>query len=212
MSKTTALAIWRIFFGLLSLVAVGTQLFIHIQHHHDVANFFGFFTNLSNIFAAVVLLVGALWLLQGRKPDASRAEDTVRGASVVAIVIVGIVYGVLLRNEDLGSLLPWINIVVHFITPAAVLLDWLYAPPQSAISVKQLRYWLIYPLLYLIYTLVRGAAVGWYPYPFLNPSKAGGAGGVALHCLAIFIAFVLVGWLLITAANSRNNRLALRPA
>ncbi len=212
MSKQTVLVIWRLFFGLLTLFAVGAQLVVHFQHHYSLVNFFSFFTNVSNIFAALVFLVGALWLMQGRKQAIPLTEDLFRGASVVAIVIVGIVYGVLLRNEDLGSLLPWVNIVLHYIMPVAVLLDWLYDPPRSSLTAKQLGYWLMYPLVYLVYTLIRGAAVGWYPYPFLNPSKAGGNVNVALYCLAIFVTFLVVGWLLIAVANNRNSKIALQPA
>lgn len=38
-----------------------------IQHRFDVVNFFGYFTNLSNIFAAVAFPVGADYLIQGRE-------------------------------------------------------------------------------------------------------------------------------------------------
>ena len=67
--------------------------------------------------------------------------------------------------------------------------------------VRQLGYWKIYPLVFPVYTLIRGAIVGFYPYPFLNPASAGGYGGVALYCVAIFVAFLVVGWLLVVAAN-----------
>lgn len=128
------------------------------------------------------------------------------------MAIVGIVYGVLLRNEDLGSLMPWVNIVVHYIMPLVVVLDWLYEPPRSPLNGRQIGFILIYPSVYLVYTLSRGAALGWYPYPFLNPSKAGGYGGVALYCAAIFIAFLVVGWLLIGLGPKLKGRMALQPA
>ena len=34
-------------------------------------------------------------------------------------------------------------------------------------------YWTLFPLIYLIYSLIRGAIVQWYPYPFLNAAKYG---------------------------------------
>jgi hypothetical protein len=194
MSKRTLLIGGRLIFGLLTLTAIITQLVIHIQHRFDVVNFFSYFTNLSNILASVVFLVGAVYLLQRREPTPT--DDLIRGATVVAMAIVGIVYGILLRNEDLGTLLPWVNIVVHFIMPVAVVADWLILPPKSTITTWQMAYWLVYPLAFVVYTLVRGPAADFYPYPFLNPDKAGGYGGVALYCLAILLAFLLVGGLL----------------
>lgn len=200
----------RLFFGLLTLVALGYQfVFLAQLGILNPVNFFAYFTNLSNIFAAVVLIIGAIFLLQHR--DATPTQDIIRGASVAAITIVFIVYGLLLRNEELGHLQVWVNIVIHYIFPLAALADWLLLPPKTTLRVRQLGYWLIYPLVYLVYTLIRGAAVGFYPYPFLNPQNAvtGGYGGVTLYCVAIFVAFLVVGWLLVLAANRWQG---LRPS
>jgi len=49
----------RIAFALLTLTAISVQLSIHIRSGFDVLNFFSYFTNLSNIFAAGVLLLAA---------------------------------------------------------------------------------------------------------------------------------------------------------
>jgi len=209
-SKRTLLIGGRLLFGLLTLAAIVTQLVIHIQHQFDVVNYFGYFTNLSNIFASVVFLIGAVSLLQRREPTPS--DDLIRGAAATAMVIVGLVWFVLLRDEDLGALLPWVNIMLHVIMPVAVLADWLYQPPKSTITWRQMGYWLIYPLVYIVYTLLRGAIVGFYPYPFLNPAKVGGYGVVTLYCIAIFVAFLIVGWLLIAAANALKQQGALQGA
>ncbi|HEV8192807.1 MAG TPA: hypothetical protein VGP82_15185 [Ktedonobacterales bacterium] len=53
----------RLFFAALTLAAVVTQSVVHIQHKVDVANFFGYFTNLSNIFASIVFIIDAIYLL-----------------------------------------------------------------------------------------------------------------------------------------------------
>jgi hypothetical protein len=200
---------YRLFFGLLTLVAIGYQLiYVGQLGVLNPIRFFSYFTNLSNIFAGVVLIVGAVFLIQRR--DATLAQDIIRGASVAAIVLVFIVYGILLRNEDLGNLQPWVNAVIHYIFPLAALADWLLLPPKNALRARQLGYWLIYPLVYLVYTLIRGPfdtdttfPKGWYPYPFLNPNSAttGGYGGVVLYCVAISAAFLVVSWLLIFTAN-----------
>jgi FAR-17a/AIG1-like protein len=199
-SKRTLLLGGRVLFGLLTLAAIVTQFVIHLQHKFDLVNFFSYFTNLSNIFAAVVFLLGAVSLLQRRTPTVR--DDLLRGAAATAMVVVGIVYGLLLRNEDLGTLQPWVNIVLHVVMPVAVVVDWLYDPPKATLRVQQLGYWLIYPLLYLVFVLDRGAIVGFYPYPFLNPNTAGGVQAVAVYCIAIFGLFLLIGWALIAVGNA----------
>ena len=204
-TQRTVLLIARLFFGLLTLAAIVTQLTIQIQSGFNVVNFFSYFTNLSNIIAAIVLLFGAFFLFQHR--ESTVMYDLIRGAATVYMAIVGIVFSILLRNEDLGSLLPWINTVLHYIMPVVVLLDWLYLPPSTKLFASQSWVWLIFPILYLVYTLIRGAIVGFYPYPFLNPAKAGGYGGVALYSLAIVVAFLLVSWLIMLLGNRlQRNR------
>src|SRR5579875_3126910 len=47
MTRRNFLIAERIIFGLLTLIAVGTQLAVHISHKFDVVNFFSYFTNLS---------------------------------------------------------------------------------------------------------------------------------------------------------------------
>ncbi len=202
MSKRTFLIGVRLFFGLLALVAIGRQLAIQIASGASLVNFFSYFTNLSNIFAAVVLLLGAFSLITQRDPTVS--ADIVRGTAVVCMALVGLVFSVLLRDVDLGHLLPWVNIVLHYIMPVVVVAEWLYQPPQTRLVVTQVWLWLIVPALYLAYSLIRGAVVGFYAYPFFNPAKAGGYGGVALYCIAILLAFVLCCWLLMTGGNKRR--------
>ena len=64
-------------------------------------------------------------------------------------------------------------------------------PPTVHLGRRDALGWLIYPLIWLAYTLVRGAAVSWYPYPFLDPAH-GGYGQVAVTSVAILVAGALV--------------------
>ena len=194
----------RLFFALLTLTAIGTQLVVHVHLGFSLVNFFSYFTNLSNLFAAVVLLGGALSLLRHREP--TQAWEIIRGTSVVCMALVGVVFGLLLSNEDLGSLLPWVNIVLHYLMPVVMVLDWLVQPPQTKLVPKQIGFWLIFPLLYVLYSLIRGSRIGWYAYPFFDPTKVGGYGGVALYCVGILLAFLILSWLLIAVGNRFQHK------
>jgi hypothetical protein len=205
MNKRNLLFAFRLAFSLLTLAALCAQLVLHVQSGFSMVNFFSYFTNLSNLFAAVVMFIGAISLIRHREP--ALTQDLVRGSSVAGMVVVGIVFNILLRGHDLGSLMPWVNVVTHYLMPIAAVLDWVYQPPKSDLTLSQIRYWLIFPLLYLAYTLVRGAVVGWYPYPFFNPANVGGYGGVLLYGLAIIVLFVVVSGSLITLGKVvRANR------
>jgi len=193
----------RLFFGLLTLVAIGWQLAIHVRMGFDVVNFFSFFTNLSNLLAAIVLVLGArrLW-----RPASTGPDEGLRALSAVNMVVVGIVFSLLLRDVDLGALRPWINTLLHHVMPCVVLLDWLLQPPRTRLGGRQLLWTLVFPMAYLVYTLVRGSRTGWYPYPFLNPANVGGYGGVALYAAGIALTFGLTGWGLLALGNRLGRR------
>lgn len=192
----------RLLLALTVFGAIGRQLSIHLSAGYNPVNFFSYFTNLSNLFAAGVLFVSAC------KPTrtASSRLHIARFMSVVNMTVVGIVFAILLRNVDLGSLRPWINILLHYVMPCAVVIDWLLVPPAAKLPIRHLRLALVFPAMYLLYVVIRGAGTGWHPYPFLNPDKVGGYSGVAAYAAGITLVFVLAGWLLLRIGNARAAR------
>ena len=207
MTKRSILIALRLFFGVLSLAAIGKQFATHTQMGLNVVNFFSYFTILSNLFAGIVLVFGAFQLIAHRQPSAS--TDLIRGMVVVNMAVVGILFSVLLRDVELGYLSPWINTVHHYIMPIAVVLEWLIQPPRTKLGKRQLLLCQVFPLLYLIYVLTRGAIVGWYPYPFFNPANVGGYGGVTAYIIGIMVVFVVAGWLLFTLGNKLNRNVGV---
>ena len=184
----------RVILALVALTAIGHQLVLHVGASYSVLNFFSYFTNLSNLFAAFVLLLSVF-------SSSSASRDHVRYASTVNMTVVGLVFAVLLRNVDLGALLPWVNFVLHYIMPVAVVLDWLVRPPVLRLKAKNILLAMVFPAAYLAYVVLRGTSTGWYPYPFLNPSNVGGYGGVAMYALGIVGTFLLAGWALLAVGN-----------
>lgn len=197
----------RLLFGLLASVAIGQQLIIHLQMGFNALNFFSYFTNLSNLFAAGLLLVCALRPVAGQ----TGRYDRLRALSAVNMAVVGIVFAGLLRDVDLGALLPWVNFVLHYLMPCVVVLDWLLQPPRTKLGTRQLLLTQVSPLLYLVYVLVRGSSTGWYPYPFLNPANVGGYGGVAVYAVGIAVTFLVAGWALLALGNKLGGPGRVQP-
>ncbi len=167
------LAIHRVVFATLTLTAVLVQFLNGLgKTAFSPVSFFSFFTIESNIFASVVFFTAAL--LPASRTD-SGTFAMIRGAAVLYMVTTGIVYALLLSGleESLQTPLPWVNLVLHYIMPVVVALDWGIDPPRARISFPRALVWLAFPLLYLGYSLVRGRLVGWYPYPFLNRKVRG---------------------------------------
>jgi hypothetical protein len=55
---------------------------------------------------------------------------------------------------------------------------------------------------------VRGPLAGWYPYPFLKSGAAGGYGGVAVYCLAIFVGALVLTALPVWVGRLRADAIA----
>jgi hypothetical protein len=198
------LAAYKMLFGLLGLSAVVTEIVVIVERGRFVpANFFSFFTIESNIFAAAVLVISAVLVLRGKTV---RHFDLVRGAAALYMVTTGIIFGALLSNLDPGVLtaVPWDNTVLHYIMPIVLALDWILDPPTGRIAFRRAAIWLIYPAVYVVYSLVRGGMTGWYPYPFLNPATAGYR-GVLMTSIGITVTILAFTWLLVGLQNARNR-------
>ena len=206
MNKRLTLATLRLAFGVLVFVALITQV-RYLQQHNafDAFDFFSYFTILSNIFAAVMLIIGAFYLLSKRKP--THTEDVIRSASVLYMTVTGLVFAILLSGQNLGLLLPWVNDVLHKLMPIIVIADWLYQPSRTKLKAKQSLLLLVFPLAFLAYSLIRGPIAGWYPYLFLNPSKSGGYAGVAAYCVGILVLFFVLSWLLRLSGNKLKRHI-----
>jgi hypothetical protein len=79
--------------------------------------------------------------------------------------------------------------------PIVMVLDWALYPPKFRFSFRHSLLWLIFPVAYLLYSLVRGEFTGWYPYPFINPIQNGWA-SVIVMCIIISLGTVAIAWLL----------------
>jgi hypothetical protein len=88
--------------------------------------------------------------------------------------------------------------------PLVMLADWLITPPAARLRMRQGVLWLSFPLVWIVYTIIRGAIVNLYPYPFLNPAN-GGYASVAVYCVAILLAMLVVSALAVVLANAAGS-------
>ena len=195
MNKRRFIIAYRIFFSALIIAAIVSQLSHSMQQDNfNVVNFFSYFTIQSNIFGVVMLLISADLLFWKRKRD--HEQEMLRGAATLYMVTTGIIYGLLLSNAKVQITLPWVNDVLHRIFPLIMLFDWLYDRATHKITFRQSLLWLIYPIIYLVYTLARGPFADWYPYPFLDVTEHGYV-TVLINSLVIALAVAALAWILV---------------
>ncbi len=135
----------------------------------------------------------------------SRRVDLLRGAAVVYLVVTFIVVILFLSGEDLQVAVNWVDFVVHKLVPVYLVVDWLIDPPSTRLTGRQTLVWLVFPLVWVAVTLVRGAIDGWYPYPFLDPAN-GGYASVAVYVVGIFVGFLAIGAATMAAGNALRER------
>ena len=195
------LAYIKIGFGLLAISAIVNEITVLVSRgQFDLANFFSFFTIESNLFAAIILLYSGNYVLTKHAP--SSRLNWLRGASTLYMAITGIIFSLLLAGLENVQLtaVPWDNTVLHYIMPIAVVGLWFIDPPKQTFSYTKSLIWILFPLGYGVYTWIRGAITGWYPYPFMNPDISG-IGGLIVVSISIAIGSALLGLILVWRAN-----------
>ncbi len=134
-----------------------------------VINYFSYFTILTNILVASALTAGVV----GKSRSFLNAAG-VRTAIAVYILIVGIIYHWLLRDQ--WDPLGWrllADRLLHYAMPALYLIDWALFRRRRGLSFSMIPKWLIFPALYGAYAIIRGEATGFVVYPFLDAATNG---------------------------------------
>ena len=156
---------------------------------------FSFFTVLTNILVAVVLT----WELTERPSVVRRwfLLPSVRSGIAVSIALVGLAYNLLLRH--LWQPDGWQFVadeLLHDVVPLLYVVYWWLCVPKGTLRLRHIGLWVIYPVVYFAYLLLRGDWLATYPYPFIDVASLGyqqvfiNAGGILAGFVAIALAVV----------------------
>ena len=171
------------------VVALIYQIVDKIAHNDlEPSTYYTLFTIESTMIAIVVVAAGGVLAL--RHPLDPTGFTYARLAVTSYAVMTAVVYNLLLRGlPPEGYVGPqWPGELMHVWFPIYIALDWLLAPGTPRVKWRGLAVVASYPILWLAFTLIRGAVDGWYPYPFLDP-----AGGwmTVLTYVVVITGFVL---------------------
>jgi hypothetical protein len=190
MDKARKLLLW-----ITAMVGVGSvalQLWLNLTRYnpdHSLAwrfvDFASYFTNTTAILATAVVIAS----LAG--PASRLAGPPTMAATAVYLLIVAVTYQWLLRGDPHGMALI-ANVGVHELLPALVILLWIGFTPKQGLTFSRPLRWLIYPALYMAWTLARGAVIHRYPYFFANADKLGYP-RTLLNGVGFLTAFYLLG-------------------
>jgi hypothetical protein len=195
----------RIFRSAIALIAWFAVILQFVLSGVHLVNFLSYFTILSNLLIAVSLSISSINPRSGI--GAFFSGYSFQSALTVYILIVALIYNFVLRGT--WSLVGWLKInnnLLHVVVPVLYFIYWIAFIPKGSLKWKDNWSWMIFPLIYLVYTLIRGEIVHWYPYPFINVIKHG-YGQVFLNIGFVSIGFILMGFALIAINRIIGTRM-----
>lgn len=156
-------------------------------------NFFSFFTVLTNTLAVVVLSYA--WVARDSAAKRFFAGPVISSGITVSILVVGLAYNLLLRHLWQPEGFQFIaDELLHDVMPVLFFIYWWRCVPKGSLRLKHIAGWVVYPLVYFGYALLRGDLLGQYQYPFIDVLTLGypqvfvNAGGI----LAGFVVIALM--------------------
>ena len=162
--------------ALLAWLGVGVFYYI-VWHNPELSEinafqltlgFLNYFTILTNLLIAISSTISLL------APQSALgrffSSPNVRSSIASYIVMVALVYNGMMRAGivRVGVADVFANEIRHVIVPVLYVLFWLFIVPKGILNWRQPLYWLIYPLVYLVWVAIYGGFTGRYPYSFMD--------------------------------------------
>lgn len=160
------------------------------------AEYFSYFTIQTSLIAVVTLAVGGWLAWHGRHE--TRVLNIVRLSSTTFTVVVTLVYNLLLRglpNAPADGNYNWPvlpNEILHVWAAIILLIDWMLSSRRINLRFRAIFWVLVFPLLWLTYSIVRGLLIDWWPYWFINPNESAGIPGMLQYIFGIMVFLLAV--------------------
>lgn len=143
-------------------------------------NFFSYFTVQSNIFVCIYLYFASFAILGNKKAKKIVFNPMIGALVTTYIIVTGAVYccGIPMGftppftwDTPVHGMSSFIQVFHHMIIPPLMILLWLFPFTNEKISYKKLPIFGIYPFVYSIFSIIRGAVSNpqFFAYPFYNP-------------------------------------------
>ncbi|CAB4636023.1 MAG: hypothetical protein F2614_03110 [Actinobacteria bacterium] len=193
-----SLALSRLALGLALIGSVTWQVTDRIANDlFRPAEYFAYFSIVTAIVAGLFLITTGFGLLLNIED--TKWVEIARLSLAVALIVVGVVYHALLagaandvRDGDYAwPVLP--NEIIHTYAPILAVIEYLISVKAFRIRLRAFVWVAVFPLTWLVLSIVRGIATNWWPYWFINPNGEAGLGGMLTYISAITVFFLVLG-------------------
>ncbi len=161
---------------LMTWFAVVLQYYLTLQNRvatipETTVRFFSFFTIWSNTLIAIYF-TSLLTKNTGIKRFFLRAGNLT--AITVYITVGFLIYQFVLRQLwSPQGIHKVVDELLHTVVPIYFITFWFLYEEKEKLKWAQMPVWLTFPLIYLLYIMIRGNFSGFYPYPFVDLPKIG---------------------------------------
>jgi hypothetical protein len=174
--------------------------------------YFAYFSIVTAIVAGLFLITTSFGLLLDIED--TKWVEIARLSLAVALIVVGVVYHALLadvandvRDGDYAwPVLP--NQIIHTYAPILAAIEYLISIKAFRIRLRSFLLVAVFPITWLVLSIIRGTLTNWWPYWFINPNGEAGLLGMLTYMAAISVFFLLVG-LLVLGIKQLLRRLVL---
>jgi hypothetical protein len=174
--------------------------------------YFAYFSIVTAIVAGLFLITTSFGLLLDIED--TKWVEIARLSLAVALIVVGVVYHALLadvvndvRDGDYAwPVLP--NQIIHTYAPILAAIEYIISIKAFRIRLRSFLLVAVFPITWLVLSIIRGTLTNWWPYWFINPNGEAGLLGMLTYMAAISIFFLLLG-LLVLGIKQLLRRLVL---
>lgn len=212
MKKTKTII--ALIFAIIGWVALYLKLEFRIKTEdvatsESVLRYFSYFTILTNLLVTIYFSSIVLF----RKRQTTFHKPGTLTALAAFMTFVGLAYHILLRSLwNPTGLTMVLDETHHTLVPLATILFWYLYENKNVIRFKKLSIWILYPILYLTWALVRGQISSFYPYYFLDINTLGvqqvmiNAFGLLVIIILFLVLYFFIGKKMKTATNKAFER------
>lgn len=165
--------------------------------------FYVYFTNLSNFLCLGIMFAELVQTARKKENSFVTTLPALKFVAMLGILLTFFVFNIMLAGgRDIQMNLQVKSILFHVVLPIMYVADWVMFYEHRKTKWYYPLLSISFPIVYLLFVYARAAVLGFdsenyflYPYFFLDLDKQG-IGGVAMWFGILFVAFVVVGYIL----------------
>lgn len=184
-----------------TLGIVGIIASMGIFDYNFKAEFYVYFTNLSNYFCIGIVFAELIQTIKRQDDDYVKTSPILKFIGMLAILLTFIIYNfILAADKEMRSNFKINSVLLHIVLPIMYLVDWILFYEHKKIKWTYPMIALSFPFVYAVFIFGRAWILNFdptaphiYPYFFLNLDKLGVL-GVMKWLGIIFVLFATLGY------------------